>query len=123
MREIEGWAAKGRSWRIAAPYGVFSSVWKEKGGAYAVQFLNGTGVRMKFGDPIPNESPDPAFPSVDEDIVITAPASAGNAAVAVSPDFPGECRLEVKDNADGTVAVTLPKGTLRAYVLVRLSVR
>ena len=123
MREIEDWAAKGRSWRIAAPYGVFSSVWKEKGGAYAVQFLNGTGVRMKFGDPIPNESPDPAFPSVDEDIVITAPASAGNAAVAVSPDFTGERRLEVKDNADGTVAVTLPKGTLRAYVLVRLSVR
>lgn len=119
VEEAVGDAAGG--WRITAPDRVATSVWREKSGAYAIHFLNLTGAINKVGETLGRYAPDPAFPSIAEDIVVTLPADEKIAtAVAVSPDFVGERPLAVVRNADGTSTVVLPKCQLKVYTLIRM---
>lgn len=122
-RELLEWCGGAQSWKIDAPEKVFVGVWREKSGDFVVHFLNGTGEKMKVGEPVASEAPDPPFPAIESDIAITAPASAVMRAVAASPDFKGEVELAVRRNADGTATVSLPKSLLSVYTLVRLSAK
>lgn len=117
-KEIAEWTAKADGWRIEAPEKVFSSVWKEQSGSYVLHFLNGTGVDMKFGDKVVPEAPDPAFPPLAGDIVITVPS--GTRAAACSPDFSGVRELNTERVSGGRLKVTLPADLLVGYTLVRI---
>ena len=97
-----------------------TSVWREKSGALAVHVLNLTGVANKVGEEVLRTAPDPAFPPIDRDVVISLPKSAASEAEAVSPDFEGVRKLEVGRGADGATTVVLPAKLLKAYALVRI---
>ena len=75
---------------------------------------------MADGEEIPRMAPNPAFPPVGRDIVITLPASEASEAEAVSPDFEGARRLVVGKGPGGATTVVLPAALLKAYVLVRI---
>ena len=117
--EVLDWAVSAGIWRIEAPDKVFTSVWRERDGAYVVHFLNGTGVAMKPGDAVTPDAPDPAFPPVAEAMTITAPESAGTVAAAYSPEFSGARIVPVSANDDGTVTAKLSPAMLKGYLLVR----
>ena len=106
--------------RIDAPDRVATSVWREESGALAVHILNLTGVANKVGEEIPRTAPNPAFPPIGRDVVITLPTSEASEAEAVSPDFEGARRLVVGKGAGGATTVVLPAALLKAYVLVRI---
>lgn len=90
------------AWRVTAPTGVLSALWREKGGAWAAHFLNLSGVKD------------------GQTAEITFTVSEGTSAVATSPDWPGERTLAVTKGADGALTVTLPAEALKAYTLVRV---
>jgi len=107
-------------WRTKdIPEKVFTFLWHEQSGSLAIHFLNGTGARVKFGENVPRETTEPAFPALEKDIRFAVPASEGTRAVVVSPDFKGERSLPV-DVRDGWLRVTLPKDCLKAYSMVRI---
>ena len=56
---------------------------------------------------------------LERDITFVVPE--GESAVAVSPDFVGERPPEATRLSDGSLSVTLPKGLLNAYTLVRIA--
>ena len=118
--EISRWAAKGWNWRVDAPDKVFTSIWREKDGAFVVQLLNGTGVNMRKGDAVVTEAPDPAFPPLPADVLIRVPAGIVCTACASSPDFRGVRRLVVEVQADGRRSIRLPRELVRTYALVRI---
>ena len=118
-RELLDWCGGARTWKIDAPDKVFTGVWREKSGDHVVHFVNATGVVMKSGEAVVPEAPDPAFPPIRSDMSITVPVSIVGKAVAVSPDFPGEVELTLRENGDGTVTAVLPKECLSVYTLVR----
>ena len=122
-RELLDWCGSARTWKIDAPEKVFTGVWREKSGEHVVHFLNAMGVNMKPGDKVVAEAPDPAFPAIEADMSITAPASVGTKAIAVSPDFAGEVELSLQANGDGTVTAVLPKERLAVYTLVRFKMK
>lgn len=107
-------------WRIEAPDRVMTSVWREKSGALAIHLLNLTGVRNKVGEVLDSSAPDPAFPPMDADIVLTVPFRDIGPAAAVSPDFDGERNLETRPAPDGGMTVVLPKELFKTYTLIRL---
>ena len=90
------------AWRVTAPAGVLSALWREKDGAWAAHFLNLSGVKD------------------GQTAEITFTVSEGTSAVATSPDWPGERTLAVTKGADGSLTVTLPADALQAYTLVRV---
>lgn len=106
--------------RIDAPDRVATSVWREESGALAVHILNLTGVANKVGEEIPRTAPNPAFPPIGRDVVITLQTSEASEAEAVSPDFEGARRLVVGKGPGGATTVVLPAALLKAYVLVRI---
>ena len=118
-KTLADWLNESWQWRITAPDKVFTAVWREKSGTYVVHFLNGTGVDMKKGDPVVPEAPNPAFPTLMGDVVIEAPASAGDVAEAVSPDFQGRVNLSLSRSGD-RISVVLPRERLGVYTLVRI---
>ncbi len=118
-REISGWIASSWDWHITASDKVFTSVWRERRGTYVVHLLNGTGVRMNPGDPVVDQAPNPAFPALDKDVLIEAPATVGDVAEAMSPDFAGRIVLSSSRVGDKVVFV-LPRERLKVYTLVRI---
>ena len=114
------WTHGAVDWTIDAPSKVFTSVWREKSGSFVIHLLNGTGVNMKKGDPVLPDAPNPPFPALTSDVLITAPAGVCGAAVAVSPDFDGEIPLVVRNAPDGRKVFVLPANCLSAYTLVRI---
>ena len=119
-REMADWTKDASWWRIKASDKVYTAVWREKDGSVVIHFLNLTGVPdVQVGETPSSRAPDPAFPSLAEDLVFTVPE--GRSAVAVSPDFAGARALSAVRNADGTLTVTLPVALLRAYTLVRVA--
>ena len=121
--ELARWTAGAVDWEIDAPSKVFTSVWKERSGAYVVHLLNGTGVKMKKGDPVLPEAPDPPFPELESDVVVVAPSGVRGRAVAVSPDFKGEKALACSTKGDGRLEVRVPRSAVKAYTLVRIEER
>jgi hypothetical protein len=117
-KQVATWTVNADSWKINAPEKVFTSVWKESSGAYVVHLLNGTGVNMKFGDEVPPEAPDPAFPPIEDAIEIISPKCIK--AVAYSPDFDGGRELESEKSSDGKFRIVLPSGGLNVYTLIRI---
>jgi len=108
-------------WKTAhIPDFVYTSLWRERNGDTLVHFLNSTGTNIKYGDVMPDATPEPAFPPLKEDIRFALPARAGVRVTASSPDFAGEVELETRRTGDGLLAVSLPKNLLKAYTIVRI---
>ena len=107
-------------WETNAPSGVYTALWREDDGAVVVHFLNATGTNIKFGEAMAFNAPDPAYPDIATDIQFTIPAANATTAYAASPDYEGDRPLEMKDNGDGTVTVTLPKELIKRYTQVRI---
>ena len=108
-------------WKVrGADERVHAALWKERTGDVCVHFLNGRGGDAKPGDDLFDEMvPKVSFPDQEEDIVFVLP-SAGETAVALSPDFYGERELEVKSFDGRGIRVTLPKELFKVYTLVRI---
>ena len=108
-------------WKVrGADERVHAALWKERSGDVCVHFLNGRGGDAKPGDNLFDEMvPKVPFPDQEEDIVFVLPC-AGETAVALSPDFFGERKLEVKSFDGRGIRVTLPKELFKAYTLVRI---
>ena len=66
------------------------------------------------------ESPEPAFPEIDRNIVFSIAARNVRRVTAASPEFVGERELPFRFLSGGKMEVTLPKGLFRAYVLVKI---
>ena len=115
--EIRPWAEKSSPWRVQAPAQVATSLYRESDGAWAVHFLNLTGVHLKAGDIPPMNAPDPAFPPIADDIAFTLPF--GARAEATSPDFADARELPVEKVETG-IRVTVPKELLKTYLFVRV---
>ncbi len=110
--------APGHYWTTDAPDQVFTAIWHDDD-ELLVHFLNATGANIKAGEEMVPTAPKVPYPPLAKDITFTLPGNYASA-VAVSPDFDGRKPLVLKDNADGTTTVTLPKDLLKAYTIVRL---
>ena len=106
-------------WKVDAPDKVYTAMWKERNGNTVIHFLNGMACVPPLGVLPPADPPENPFPELAADIVFTLPFKVSEA-TAASPDFDGVRRLEAKRNPDGTCTITLPKGLLKAYTLVRI---
>ena len=100
--------------------GLLIAAEREKDGAVAVHFLNATGVNNKAGEKIVDAAPNPAFPTLKEDIRFAVPANGAASAAATSPEFKGERELKAKLLPDGRTEVVVPKELLGAYLFVRI---
>ena len=118
--EVAGWAKDAKWWDVSAPDKVYTSVWRERDGAVAVHFLNATGVNNNAGEKIVDAAPNPAFPTIKEDIRFAVPANGAASAAATSPEFKGERELKAKLLPDGRTEVVVPKELLGAYLFVRI---
>ena len=114
------WTEGAVDWKIDAPSKVFTSVWREKSGAFVVHLLNGTGVNMKKGDPVLSKAPNPPFPPLTSDVTIGVPQGVEGRAVAVSPDFEGVVPLASIEGRSGRRTFVVPAERLSVYTLVRI---
>ena len=105
-------------WEIEAPDKVYTAMWKERNGDVVIHFLNAMACDPPVGVLAPFDPPENPFPDLPADIVFTLPFDASGASAA-SPDFDGVRSLPVKRNGVGST-VTLPKGLLKAYTVVRI---
>ncbi len=101
------------------PEKVLTSLYRENG-VTLIHFLNATGTKLKFNDPVPFGPPEQPFPKLPEDIRFSIRLDSLSEADAVSPDFEGSKPLDFSKQPDGTYAITLPKELLTVYTLVRL---
>ena len=118
--EVREWSMPAAWWRVDAPAGVYSSVWREADGTYAIHFFNATGVSNRHGAVVTSDAPNPAFPALPRPVAFTMPGAADMSATAESPDFGGKVPLESACDAQGRRTFLLPPGLLRAYSLVRV---
>lgn len=120
-QELSGLVGDACFWKVrGAPEGVYTALWREATGEVCVHFLNGLGGGAKPGDALRQEMiPQVPFPELDEDIVFVLPFE-GLSAVALSPDFFGERKLDVRPVEGRGMRVTLPKELFRAYTVVRV---
>ncbi len=112
---------------VQIPLGVRTSVYEQpaEGGRRLtlVHLYNGTGVHIKKGEKVPQTQPAHPFPPVEQDLVfeIALPGIASEVrGEIVSPDFSGTRAAKVESLGSGRYRVTVPKGDLIAYDIVRL---
>ena len=116
--EVWQWAKEASWWRIAAPDGVYTAVWRERDGNLAIHFFNATGVKNVSGDVVTADAPSPAFPRLESDVSFVV--QEGSRAWAVSPEFDGERELHVEKVDGNGLKVVVPGDLLRGYLLVRV---
>ena len=107
-------------WETDAPDKVFATLWKERDGAVAIQFLNGTGGGWPPGEKVAPTPRGAVFPPLDRDVAFSFPFGGTANVVVAGPDIEGEVSLNSACSVDGTVSAVLPRSLFRTYAIVRL---
>ena len=90
---------------------------------WLVHVLNATGVRMEPGQTVPSKKSLPAFPALEQDLVFDLRLEARCTGQVVSPDYAGSRPVTVAAAEGGYQRITVAKGDVVAYGLIRLTPR
>ena len=117
LRVINTVAGDFKVWQpIGIPSQVITSIYKTQEGSLALHFLNATRSNYKKGDVIPSVPPKDAFAPLEKPFSFKVQYP-GKKAYAVSPEFAKPVPLPLQNEGEWS-KVTVPSGTLGAYMIV-----
>ncbi len=109
---------------VNIPSSVLTTVYREiKPSQFStiVHLLNATGsYSLKPGMVVPSESPSPAFPALEQDIVFDITMENIKEGYCVSPDYGGKKNIRVEKIDDFRFRITVPKENLQTYSMIYL---